>query len=263
MQNIHRLWRGVPALTLAAALTLATPSITRAQMGPGDAYDPAADDNAPIPRTWWDLGGDEAVEAGRQADMRYVQGMRPHHAGALTLSRDYLADPEARNPVLRALAQSIIPNQGFEILLLDEVGRLADSTPSHLGGLAARPMATERLGYHLPFQKSPPPGLGALLAPSAPIAERDVRFAKEMAVHHRAAVRMARDYNADPQSRNGYLKLLNVNIVADQLQEIAVMDRVVAAYPGDATAIVVDPASIPGMEHMMQGNGMDHGEHQH
>jgi len=244
---------------IALALGSTVPSGAEAQMGPGDAYDPTADDNAPFPRTWWDVGGAATVEAGRQADLRYVKGMTPHHAGALTLSRDYLADPEARNPVLRALAQSIIPNQGFEIVLLNEIERLAHTVPSDLGWVNARAMATERLGYRMRFQKSPPPGLGAWIAPGTQITARDVRFAKEMAVHHRAAVQMAQDYNAGPESRNGYLKLLNVSIITDQTQEIAVMDRVVAAYSGNADAIVVDPATIPGMEHMMHGGHSGHG----
>ena len=243
------------AAALAASLAVASPGMVLAQMGPGDAYDPGADDNAPIPSTWWDIGPAGVVEAGRQADLRYVEGMRPHHAGALTLARDYLADPEARNPALRWLAQSIIPNQGFEIGLLDEIGRLSAAQPRSLGGWAMRPMATDHAGARQRFLKTPPPGLLSLLEPGAPVTARDVRFAKEMAVHHRAAVRMAQRYNADPASRNNYLKLLNVGIVTDQTQEILVMERAIAAYPGDADAIQVDPATIPGMEHMMSRHG--------
>ncbi|MBO1081731.1 DUF305 domain-containing protein [Roseomonas sp. 573] len=153
--------------------------MARAQMGPGDAYDSAADDNAPFPRTWWDLSSAAAVEAGQQANLRYVEGMRPHHAGALMLARDYLASRTAATTCC-ALAQSIIPNQGFEILLLDEVGRLTRIDPSGPGWLSARPMATERLGYHLRFQKLPP-GLGALIFPGSSITACDIRFAKELA----------------------------------------------------------------------------------
>ncbi|MFC3124888.1 DUF305 domain-containing protein [Pseudoroseomonas globiformis] len=262
-------WSGLRRGTMLALL-LATsiltvpflaPAAARAEMGPADPYDPDGR-NTPATTTWWDLGEAAQVEAGRQADLAYVRGMRPHHAGALTLSRDYLADPEARNPVLRRLAAAIIPNQAFEIALLDEVGRQAEQPVTALGPWSMRPMATEGMGARLRYQPTPPSGVLALLSPAQPIGARDVRFAKEMAVHHQAALRMARDFNADPASRNGYLKLLNIDIVTDQSQEIALMERVIAAYPGDAAAIVIDAASIPGMEHMMHG-GQGHGHHGH
>jgi hypothetical protein len=53
----------------------------------------------------------------------------------------------------------------------------------------------------------------------------------------------------------GFLGLMNVDIVTDQTQEIALMQRVVAAYPGDASALVPDPSMVHGME------GMNHGGH--
>ncbi|WP_160938335.1 hypothetical protein [Teichococcus coralli] len=45
-----------------------------------------------------------------------------------------------------------------------------------------------------------------------------------------------------------------MNIVTDQTQEIAIMDRVLAEHAREAAAIPVDPASIPGMEHMAGGH---------
>lgn len=69
------------------------------------------------------------------ADRDYVRGMRPHHAGAVTMARDYLADPEARSPVLRQLAPAIVANQAFEITLLDMVERQLQEPPrGFLGG---------------------------------------------------------------------------------------------------------------------------------
>ena len=45
--------------------------------------------------------------------------MRPHHAGALTMSQDYLQDPASSSPLLHQLARAIIINQKLEVLLLD------------------------------------------------------------------------------------------------------------------------------------------------
>ena len=57
------------------------------------------------------------------------------------------------------------------------------------------------------------------------VGERDVLFAKAMIMHHEGAVEMAREYHANADARNGYLGLMNVDIVTDQTQEIALMVR--------------------------------------
>ncbi len=236
-------------LLAAAALALAAPARAAIE----DGYDP---NGAPVPSTWYE----PANPAAQKADRDYVAGMRPHHAGALTMSRDYLADPQASSPALKALAQAIIRNQSFEIGLLDEVARNLDRPPlvMDLGivRLALQPSATEGMAQMQRFLRSPIPGpLAALAAPDAAVSARDVQFAKAMVIHHQAALDMARAYHANPDARNGFLALLNTDIITDQSQEIALMRSVIAAYPGDAEAVRVDPSMIHGME------GMRHGSH--
>ena len=82
-----------------------------------------------------------------------------------------------------------------------------------------------------------------------------MQFAKAMIIHHQGAVEMAREYHANADARNGFLGLMNVDITTDQTQEIALMRRVIAAYPGDADAVRVDPSMVHGME------GTKHGVH--
>ena len=48
---------------------------------------------------------------------------------------------------------------------------------------------------------------------------------------------------------------MNVDIITDQSQEIALMRSVIAAYPGDAAAVQVDPSMIHGMEGMGHAGG--------
>ncbi|MFC7476390.1 DUF305 domain-containing protein [Dankookia sp. GCM10030260] len=240
------------ALAAAAALALlAGPARAAIE----DGYDPGG---APVPSTWYA----PADPAARKADRDYVAGMRPHHAGALSMSRDYLADPEARSPMLRALAAGIIRNQAFEIGLLDEVARNLALPPRvfDLGfaRLAMQPAATEGMGQMQRFLRSPIPGpLGAAMGP---VSLRDVQFAKAMIVHHQAALDMAHGYHADPAARNGFLGLLNTDIVTDQGQEIALMRRVIGAYPGDAAAVAVDEGMVHGMEGMRHG-AAPHADH--
>lgn len=234
---------------LAAAAGLALVSGTPAQAMVGDEYDP---EHSPVTTTWYGAANPAAL----QADRDYIAGMRPHHAGALTMSEAFLADPQANNPVLRRLAQAIIHNQRYEIGVLDEVGRNLDMPPAvidlGLFKVSLQPQATEGLAQRQRFIKTPVPGL--LAFGTGPVNERDVQFAKAMTIHHQGALDMARAYNADPDARNGFLKLLNVDIITDQFQEITLMDAVIAAYPGDADAVQVDDSMIHGME------GMSHGD---
>jgi uncharacterized protein (DUF305 family) len=236
-------------LLAAATLALAAPSMAAIEEG----YQPGG---APVPTTWYE----PASPAALKADRDYVAGMRPHHAGALTMAREYLADPQASSPMLKALAVAIIHNQSFEIGLLDEVSRNLDRPPIvlnlGLARIALQPSATEGLGQLQKFQRSPIPGAAAALAdPGAPVTARDVQFARAMTVHHQAALETARAYHANPDARNGFLGLMNVDIVTDQSQEIALMRRVIATYPGDPDAVQVDASMIHGMEGMRHGGG--------
>jgi uncharacterized protein (DUF305 family) len=248
--------RGPPRFPLAAAaaglaLLAAAAAAPAARAAIEDSYSPG---EPPVSTTWF---GPVSAEA-RRTDLEYVAGMRPHHAGALSMSREYLADPGRSSPLLQALARAIIANQTFEIGVLDEVARNLDRPPVRLPlGAALQPQATEGLAGAQRFFKEPIPG--PLAHAVGPVSERDVQFAKAMIAHHEAAVEMARGYLAARDARNGYLGLMNVDIVTDQAQEIALMRRAIAAFPGAPDAVRVDPSMIHGMEGMRHGGG--HGGH--
>ncbi|MDB5412935.1 MAG: hypothetical protein JWR10_1270 [Rubritepida sp.] len=228
-------------LALAAVLAAAHPAHAAIE----EAYRPG---EAAVTTTWFALRS----EAAQKVDRDYVAGMRPHHAGALSMSREYLADPRRGSPLLQALARAIIVNQQFEIGVLDAVGRNLDADPIRLPfGVVLQPVATEGLPQTQHFLKVPMPS--AVVYPVGPVNERDVLFAKAMTVHHEAAVEMARGYDRNPAARNGFLGLLNVDIVTDQTQEIALMRRVIGAYPGNPDLVRVDSSMIQGMEHMSHG----------
>jgi uncharacterized protein (DUF305 family) len=230
------------AATLAAAIG-ATPAFAAIE----DGYQPS---DAAITSTWFALRSDAA----QKADRDYVAGMMPHHAGALSMSRDYLADSGRSSPLLQALARAIVTNQSFEIGVLDAVAKNLDAAPMRLPfGIVLQPVATEGLTQSQRFIRAPVPSSAGYSV--GPVSARDVLFAKAMVIHHDAAVRMAQAYHADPAAKNGFLGLMNVDIVTDQTQEIALMERVVAAYPGDAAALVPDASMVHGME------GMSHAGH--
>lgn len=235
---------------LAAALLLPLAGMP-ASAQPSEAYETG---QAPVTTTWFSRRSAPA----QAADRDYVSGMRPHHAGALSMSAEYLANPGRSSPLLGALSRAIVTNQVFEIGLLDEVRRNLDAAPVRLPfGLELQPVATEGMEGTQRFFKAPIPG--PLTYAIGPVSETDVRFAKAMIAHHEGAVEMARDYLANADVRNGFLGWLNVRIVTDQLQEIALMRRVIAAYPGNPDLVEVPPSMIHGMEGMRHGGG--HGAH--
>lgn len=250
-------------LCLAALLLALGLSPVMAEEYDGD-YDPTRtyQPNAPLGRsTWYDvqLAGDaRAIAAATEADRRFVGGMRRHHEGAVTMSQDYLADPAPPNPALGQLARAIIANQRYEIALMDEVGRQIALPPRSLNlglvRLVLRPLGTEGLGQEWGVQRMPLPSRWT--ASGAPVTERDLRFAKGMTLHHQAALEMARGYLADPNGRNGFLRILNGNILTDQTQEIALMQAISRRFPGDPGQVQVDPAMIHGMP--MDSGGTDH-----
>lgn len=187
-------------------------------------------------------------EAQRRADLGFIAGMRPHHAGALSMSEEYLGNPEASNARLKQLARGIIRNQAFEILMLDTTAKnIAASAQS---GQSFGRIATKGLAQQQRFVRAPIPGPLDALSGNRAVSAADVEFAKAMIIHHQGALDMARAYLGDPAARNGYLRRMCLDILLDQSQEIAFMNRIVGQYPGDPDAIVPDPSMIHGMEGM-------------
>jgi uncharacterized protein (DUF305 family) len=196
--------------------------------------------------------------------------MRRHHEGAVTMSREYLQDPRGTNPILRELAHAIIVNQRFEIAVLDEIRRSMEKEPETVADLGLvrivrREIGVDGLEHQWQFVERLPPGfLDLALAPGVEVSERDVRFSKEMMIHHEAALDMARRYNADPKATNLIIRRLNLDIIVDQAYEIGFLERMVERFPGDPDTVEID-SSIPGMMHMPMDDGhesvegMDHG----
>lgn len=206
-----------------------------------------------------------------QADLDYTTGMTHHHEGAVTMSTVYLEDPRGTNPVLRKLAHAIIANQRFEIALMEDVRRRVAKDPKTIADLGfarilRRELGVDGLEHQWMFVKRPPPGaLDLALAARLEVSERDVKFAREMMLHHQMAVDMARRYNADAAATNLIIRRLNLDIVVDQAYEIGLLQRIVDRFPGDPDAVAIDE-SIPGMDMPMDHGGgatrgMDHGGH--
>ncbi len=231
----------VPAFLALLLMTSALP--VQAALEPG--YNPGPRLGTP----WYGYVG----AAERTADLDFIKGMRPHHAGALTMSDEYLNDRDARNPALKKLAEGIIRNQTFEIGMLDKVEAFMQP-PAPEGKRSLRQIAVKDLGQQQKFIRSVPPSHLAQRMEAQDVSVRDVQFAKAMIVHHQAALDMAHDYLGDPAARNGYLELMCLDILVDQSQEIALMHAIIDNYKGDADAIKIDDSMVHGMEGMKHGS---------
>lgn len=186
-----------------------------------------------------------------QVDQNYITDMRPHHAGALPMSEDYLAHPDRQSDRLQALARGIIRNQTFEITLLDMVERKINAIDFNHNQSGWHPVAEQGIAMRKRFIRSPMPPIQGIFATDEQASAEDVRFAKAMIVHHEGALMMAEGYLANPDMNNGYLARLNLDILRDQAQEIDLMWNLVGTYPGDHCDIQITPDMIEGMDNMM------------
>lgn len=208
-------------------------------------YDPG---KPPVTSPWFAKQG----EAERKADLDFIKGMRPHHAGALTMSDDYLNDKGASSGSLTALAQGIKYNQTFEIGMLNRVEELVGKPLKGEGEW--RQVAEKGLAQKQRFVRKPmPPTSGR-----GEVSARDVQFAKAMIVHHQGALDMANEYLASPAATNKYLRLMCVDILTDQKMEIKFMQDVIDRYPGNPDDVKIDASMIHGMEGMSHGHGGGH-----
>ena len=67
---------------------------------------------------------------------------------------------------------------------------------------------------------------------------------------------MAHDYLDNPAVNNGYLERMNLDILRDQKQEIALMWNIIGDYEGDHCDIKITPDMIDGMDDMMAMDDM-------
>ena len=90
-----------------------------------------------------------AMAAARTIDLEYIDMMSRHHAGAQTMSEDYISDERGTNPILRKLSDAIITNQGFELAIL-ALARESVSRPPTILDFGLRPHRHPRTGCRWP-----------------------------------------------------------------------------------------------------------------
>jgi uncharacterized protein (DUF305 family) len=222
--------------TAVAVLLLSAPAMA----GVEETYSPGE----PYATTPWYAPMNEEQRA---ADLQFIDGMRPHHAGALTMSDEYLKNNEASNAQLLQLARGIIHNQTFEIEMMDRVEAYVKGAHADNGKMQR--LADVDLVQKKKFFRAPVPGPLDRWAGSRVVSKEDVRFAKAMIVHHEGALAMAKDFLSS-SSNNGYLRQMCLDILKDQSIEIAFMHSIINQYEGNPDDVKIDASMVHGMDGM-------------
>lgn len=143
------------------------------------------------------------------SERAFLQAMVPHHELAITMARQ--AGQQAKNPVIKSMAATIIRTQGEEIATMRTIHR-------RLFGSELEPdaMAHGRLGLTLAES-----GMNMDMAMPGPADDFDRMFAEHMTRHHQGAINMAR--KVLEKTNDGEIRTLAEAIIAAQTREIGIL----------------------------------------
>lgn len=156
-------------------------------------------------------------------DLRFLDGMTPHHQGAVTMAQEALQ--KSRRPEIKQLAQAIVAAQTKEI------------TQLKAWRAAWYPAASAELVMYDAQMKMDMPMTAAMLSNmamnsnlGAADSQFDLRFINAMITHHQGAVTMAQE--ALEKSDRPAIKQLAQAIIKNQGQEISQLQQWRKAWYG-------------------------------
>lgn len=209
------------------AVVLATLFLAACANRPAPQTAPAPDDIPPLPAVRIDSAGMARARADSlrhpytDADVRFIAGMIPHHAQAITMSR--LARTRGAGPAVQRLADRIINAQVDEIVTMQQW--LADRgkpVPEAMFGLEHAHHMAMMPGMLTPEQ------MQALAAGKG--AEFDRLFLTYMIQHHKGAVDMVKELFASYGAAQDELVFkFSSDVNVDQTTEIARMELMLTA----------------------------------
>jgi uncharacterized protein (DUF305 family) len=148
-------------------------------------------------------------------DLRFIDGMIPHHEGAVVMAKAALQ--KAKHPELKKLAAEIIKAQDKEI------AEMKQWRSQWYAKASSTPMAYDsQMGHMMAMSEAQKQSMMMNVDLGAADAEFDLRFINAMIPHHQGAVVMAED--ALKKSQRTEIKTLSQNIITSQQAEIKQME---------------------------------------
>jgi len=149
-------------------------------------------------------------------DLRFLDGMTPHHQGAVEMAKE--AQQKSKRPEIKKLADDIIKSQNQEIT---QMKRWRQAWYANAGN---KPMAYDsKMGQMMEMSSDQMKTMMMSQNLGAADAEFDLRFINAMIPHHEGAVTMAQD--ALSKSKRPEIKQLSQEIIKAQNTEIKQMQQ--------------------------------------
>ena len=156
-----------------------------------------------------DLGSADA-----NFDLRFIDGMMPHHQGAITMAKE--AQQKSQRPEIKKLADEIVMAQ------TKEIAELQTWRKQWYPNASSMPMAhNAKMGHMMEMNADQMKSMMMTQDLGAQDAEFDLRFINAMIPHHQGAVKMAQDASA--KSTRPEIKQLSKDIISSQQIEIKQM----------------------------------------
>ncbi len=149
-------------------------------------------------------------------DLRFLDGMTPHHQGAVEMAKEAIT--KSQRPEVKKLAQNIINAQNVEIKQMKQWRQAwypkAGSTPMAFDA---------KMGHMMPMSNEQMQGMMMKGDLGASDAQFDLRFLNAMIPHHEGAVEMAQD--ALKKTKRPEIKKMAQEILTSQQKEIEQMKQ--------------------------------------
>lgn len=161
--------------------------------------------------------------ADKDLDLRFIDGMIPHHEGAVAMAQEALQ--KSNRPEIKQLAQAIIGAQEKEI------SQLKEWRTAWYPNAGDQPMLySAEMGHMMPMTEEIRSSMMMNGDLGAADEQFDLRFINAMIPHHQGAIDMAKQ--ALEKSNRPEIKELAQNIINSQQQEINQMEQWQKAWYG-------------------------------
>ncbi len=172
--------------------------------------------SSPMPMDHGSMMNMDLGPADESFDLRFIDGMIPHHEGAVAMAQEALQ--KSNRPEIKQLAQAIIDAQEKEIFELKEW-----RTAWYPNAGDEPMMYSTEMGHMMPMTEEMRSSMMMNGDLGAADDQFDLRFINVMIPHHQGAIGMAQQ--ALEKSDRSEVKELAQNIIDSQQQEISQMEQ--------------------------------------